>query len=439
MKCKILLISGNYYPEPTGIGKYNKEMTDWMADNGFEVTVISTYPYYPYWQVQTPYTRKHKWYTKEQLVTAKGNIITVHRCPHYVPRKPSGIRRMVLDFSFGLSAFFQVLKLAGASKFQYVITVIPPLPLGLLSVLYKKLRKAKFLYHVQDLQIEAARDLRMIRSKFIVRTLLRLEHYILHQADTVSSISDGIIKKIQEKTSSPVVFFPNWVDLRAFYPVANKDALKLAFGFAPTDKVVLYSGSIGEKQGLEAILDAASGERIADVKFVICGSGPYKEKLQQEARSKKLDNVTFLPLQPAHQFNHFLNMADVHLVMQKADVSDLVMPSKLTNIMAVGGVALITANDGSALHKLVSKYNMGLLIPADNAFALRQGIADALSQSTEIVQANALAYARQHLAIDGVMKRYCQQCLPPRTAKSRQPKLNAMLTQLFSMQNIRST
>ena len=134
MNRRILLISGNYFPEPTGIGKYNMEMTQWMADNGFDCTVISTYPYYPYWKVQAPYTSKHKWYSKEYLQTAKGNTITIYRCPHYVPQNPTGLKRVALDFSFSLSVFFQVLKLAGTKKFDYVITVVPPLPLGLLSV-----------------------------------------------------------------------------------------------------------------------------------------------------------------------------------------------------------------------------------------------------------------------------------------------------------------
>jgi colanic acid biosynthesis glycosyl transferase WcaI len=128
---------------------------------------------------------------------------------------------------------------------------------------------------------------------------------------------------------------------------------------------------------------------------------------------RKLDNVVFMPLQPLDQFNNFLNMADVHLIIQKANASDLVMPSKLTNILAVGGLALITANANSTLHKLISKHKMGLLVPAEDASALQQGIACALSQPMAAVQANALAYARQHLAIDEVMRTYFNHTLAP--------------------------
>ncbi len=86
----ILLIAGNYFPEPTGIGRYNKEMTDWLVDNGFSCTVITTYPYYPHWKIQPPYHKKNWRYQKENIQTKNGNTITVYRCPHFVPKKCYG-------------------------------------------------------------------------------------------------------------------------------------------------------------------------------------------------------------------------------------------------------------------------------------------------------------------------------------------------------------
>ncbi len=408
MKKRVLLISGNYFPEPTGIGKYNKEMTDWMADNGFDCTVISTYPYYPYWKVQEPYTKKHLWYSKEILKTAKGSEVTVYRCPHYVPKKPTGIRRIALDFSFSLSVFFQILRLLGREKFDIVITVVPPMPLGILSVLYKKIRGAKFLYHIQDLQIEAARDLQLIKSENAIKALFRIEKFIINNADTVSSISKGMINKIQEKTKDKeIVFFPNWADLTFFYPMDNKSELKQEFGFDPDDIVILYSGSIGEKQGLESILTAAEAfQDDSKVKFLICGSGPYKQKLHEIADAKQLQNVVFFPLQPLEKFNRFLNMADAHLVIQKANASDLVMPSKLTTILAVGGLAVITANHDSSLYSMVSEYGIGILAEAETDEALIKAIFVAIRNTNNRIKENARCYAEDYLSIDKVMHRY---------------------------------
>ncbi len=404
---RVLLVSGNYFPEPTGIGKYNKEMTDWMADNGLDCTVISTYPYYPFWKVQEPYTDKHLWYSKETLATAKGNTITVYRCPHYVPNKPTGKRRIALDFSFSISVFFQIMRLLMRKKFDVVITVVPPMPLGLLSVLYKKMKKAKFVYHIQDLQIEAARDLQLIKSKVAIRTLFRIEKFIIRNADTVSSISKGMIKKIKEKTGDKdVVFFPNWADLKFFYPLKNKAELKREFGFSSDDTIILYSGSIGEKQGLEAILKAANVYKESSVKFLICGSGPYQEKLQQMANEKDLANVVFIPLQPHDKFNKFLNMADAHLIIQKANTSDLVMPSKLTTILAVGGLAVVTANPHSSLYNMISEHQMGILAEAETDDALVKAIFVAIQNDNSCIRQNARRYAEEYLSIDSVMHRY---------------------------------
>ncbi len=398
---RVLLIGGNFAPEQTGIGKYNGEMIQWLVNNGYECTVITSYPYYPQWQVQEPYRKGSRWYATEK---AAGGRLTIFRCPQYVPAEPSGKKRILLDASFWLSAFFKLVQLLPGKKYDIVISVVPAFHLGLLAVLYKKLRGARFLYHIQDLQIEAARDLQMIKSPRVINMLLGLEKYILNRADVVSSISDGMMKRIQEKTGREVMFFPNWVDTAVFHPLEDKAALKQEYGFAHSDTIFLYSGAIGEKQGLEAILYAAQAN--AGVRFLICGSGPYKANLQAKADTMQLANVHFMPLQPFDTFNRFLNMADVHLVIQKAGASDLVMPSKLTTILAVGGLALITANPGSGLYELVHRHQMGILVDAENQQALNEGIRRAVSGNVAALVRNARAYAAGNLAIGGVMARF---------------------------------
>jgi colanic acid biosynthesis glycosyl transferase WcaI len=409
MSKRVLLIGGNFSPEPTGIGKYNGEMIKWLAAGGYDCTVITSYPYYPEWKVQPPYDKRKNWYKKEVIKTeeGKGGTITVYRCPQYVPAKPSGKTRIMLDASFAMSAFFKILQLLPRKKFDVVVTVVPPFHLGVLAVLYKKFKGAKFMYHIQDMQIEAARDLNMISSPKLLNMLFKLERFIFKQADVVSSISDGMMRKIGEKAGKDIFFFPNWVDVTLFHPLEGRDALKTDFGFNATDKIVLYSGAIGEKQGLEAILHTADKLRAdTSLKFLICGTGPYKEKLQTMAAAMNLTNVIFFPLQPFERFNHFLNMADVHLVIQKGNASDLVMPSKLTTILAVGGLALITANSGTSLHDLVSRHNMGILVNAEDQDALTEGIRKAVSGNVADIARNGREYAETHLSVGKIMSRF---------------------------------
>lgn len=399
---RILLIGGNYYPELTGIGRYNGEMMDWLAEQGYECTVVTTYPYYPQWKVQSEYKRKNLWYTREK----KDNIAVI-RCPHYVPDKPGGFKRMLLDFSFTISAFFKILQLSFGPKRDIVIVVSPPFVPGFLGVLYKKLRGARLACHIQDLQIEAARDLQMIRSKRMINLLFGMEGFILKRADHISSISTGMVRKVKEKTGRNVSLFPNWSDTTRFYPLPQKQGLKSLFGLNDTDKVVLYSGAIGEKQGLDIILQAAKKlEAIAGLKFIICGTGPYKENLSQMAIQLKINNLVFLPLQPAEMLNQFLNMADVHLVIQKADASDLVMPSKLTNILAVGGLAIVTAGPGNSLYDEVYTHQMGILSKAEDPVSLAGAIQKGLSEDCSHFKKNARTYAENYLSVDKVMLRF---------------------------------
>ncbi|HEV7329765.1 MAG TPA: WcaI family glycosyltransferase [Flavisolibacter sp.] len=404
---KILLIGGNFSPEPTGIGKYNGEMINWLAANGYTCTVITTYPYYPYWKVQGNYSKGSFWYKRERVQSEGKGSVTILRCPHYVPRNPTGIRRILSDATFFLSAFFRLLPLLFTSRYDLVMTVVPAFHMGLLGLFYKKVKGAAFLYHIQDLQIEAAQQLGMISSKRALQLLYHTERMIVDGADLVSTISEGMLKKVQQKSKKPVCLFPNWVDTTLFYPIAEKGPLKEAYGFVPEDKIVLYSGAIGEKQGLESILYAAKAlQQHRHLKFVICGSGPYKEKLEGLTRELSLSNVKFLPLQPFEKLNQFLNMADVHLVLQKADAADLVMPSKLTTILAIGGLSVVTAKEGTSLYDVVSSHDMGLVIEPEDQAVLNTSILQALDESNEKRKLNARTYAQKFIAIDGIFSHF---------------------------------
>lgn len=423
---RILLIGYNYSPEPTGIGKYTGEMIVWLARHGYQCTVITSYPYYPYWKVQEPYVKHRFWYKTEREKFEGGGEIKVYRCPMYVPAQPSGFKRILLDFSFSISALLLLLRLVPARKFDDVITVVPSFQFGLLGILYKRLRNARLLYHIHDMQIEAARDLRMIRSKKVINSLFQMEKLIFNQCDTITCVGEGMVRRTQTKTRKEIHHFPNWTDIRQFHPLENRNELKRDLGFLATDKIILYSGAIGEKQGLDSILYAAQALKDdKKLKFLICGSGPYKENLQQRAVSLGLGNVKFCDLQPFEKFNAFLNIADLHLVIQKASACDLVMPSKLTTILAVGGLALVTANEQSGLHKVVDKHQIGLLVEAENQQALIEGIKKAMSRNYNHIKNNARLYAELFLSIDNIMGSFEQNFILGGLSRQIKPKRSA--------------
>lgn len=409
MQPRVLLIGGNFYPEPIGIGKYNGEMIDWLAQNGYDCTVVTSFPYYPQWKVQQPYVKKALWYRKEVKYYKPfyEKNISIYRCPQYVPSTPTGTKRMLNGLTFFLSSFLIVFSLLFKKKFDYVISVVPSFETGLLAILYKKIKGGKFLYHIQDLQIDAAKDLKILKSKPLINTLFTIEKYILKKADVVSSVSPGMMEKVTLKCGKRVQFFPNWVDNSVIYPQGNRTAFKEEFNFQATDKIILYSGAVGEKQGLENILYAAeSFSKQIEVKFAICGSGPYLANLRELMNKLNLRNVIFLPTQPIGKLNHFLNMADLHLIIQKGNATDLVMPSKLTNILAVGGVPVVTAIQQSSLYQLVAEHNLGLIAAPDDVKSLVQAIRRGIEMDTSEMSFNAKQYAFENFSISNIIARY---------------------------------
>jgi colanic acid biosynthesis glycosyl transferase WcaI len=412
MQRRVLLIGGNFYPEPIGIGKYNGEMIDWLAENGYDCTVVTSFPYYPQWKVQQPYVKKSNWYTKEVKYYKPfyENKVSIYRCPQYVPDMPTGSKRMLNGFSFFISSFLVVFKLLFSKKFDYVISVVPSFETGLLAILYKGIKGGKFLYHIQDLQIDAARDLKILKSKSLINILLKVEKFILNKADVVSTVSSGMMDKVKIKCEKNVRFFPNWVDNKVIYQIADKSALKEEFNFDSTDKIILYSGAIGEKQGLEIIMYVAEYFiKDQNIKFVICGSGPYLKQLLELKNKLNVENVIFISTQPVEKLNHFLNMADLHLIVQKANATDLVMPSKLTNILATGGVSIVTALPGSSLHELIIGHNVGLLAIPEDVMSLTSVIRKAIDSDKSEISRNAVEYAERHFSISNIISKYYHQ------------------------------
>ena len=403
-KKKVLLLGINFSPELTGIGKYTGEMADWLVSRGYNCTVVTSFPYYPNWKIQAPYSGR--FYKKE---VQKDGKLKVYRCPLYVPSIPSGAKRVLQEFSFFITSFFVVFYLLFKSRHSHIFCMAPPFHLGFQALFYRFFKGGKIIYHIQDLQIEAARDLKVLKGDSAFKLLFALEKTILKKVNFVSTVSPGMLSRISEKVSKNVLFFPNWVDINSFFPLHNKADIKKQWGFSPEDKIVLYSGSIGEKQGLENLLSIAKDlEKESFIKFVICGSGPYKEKLSQLASEKGLKNVFFKPLQPLHLFNSFLNAADVHLVLQKKGANDLMLPSKLTTILSVGGLALVTAEPGSSLHRTMIENNMGVVIECEDYELLKNTILDCCVSDFSVANANGRLYAEKYLNIDSILEQVMQ-------------------------------
>jgi len=396
---RILIYSANFAPEPTGIGKYSGEMAAWLADRGHSVRVVAAPPYYPAWNV----AREYRWppYRRERW---RG--VDVWRAPLWVPKAPGGLSRVLHLVSFAVASFPLMIRQISWRP-EVVVTVAPFFVCAPIALLTARICGAEAWLHLQDFEVDVAFGLGLLNGKLLQRVVLRMEQAILRRFDVVSSISGRMIERLlmkgvrQERTR----YFPNWVDISHVKPSPPNGQYRAQLGIASDAVVVLFSGSLGGKQGLMVIPEVAKLLAARkDVQFVVCGDGVMKPRL--EAATSGMINVHYLPLQPFDRLGELLGMADIHLLPQSPDAADLVLPSKLSGMLASGRPVIATCREGTEVHSVVSKY--GLTVPPEDASSLAGAISKLTDEPAVRLELGrrARAYAEANFERDAVLGRF---------------------------------
>lgn len=399
---KILVYGINFAPELTGIGKYTGEMARWLAEAGHEVRAITAPPYYPAWQVGEGHRadryRRETWHG-----------VRVFRTPLWVPQRPGGLKRLLHLGSFALGSL-PVLIAQWRWKPDVVWVVEPPLMCAPAAVAFATLRGARSWLHIQDYEVDAAFDLGLIQGATLRRWVERAERWLMRRFDRVSTISGRMVERARGKgvDAQRVVLFPNWVDIGGIAPLGAPSPYRAELGLTPDAVVALYAGNLGNKQGLEILADVARlVENDPRIQLVIGGNGSGKADLQ--ARCAGLSNVRFLDLQPLERLSDWLGLADVHLLPQRADAADLVMPSKLTGMLASGRAVLATARADTELCRVVEHdAACGVVVPPENPAALAEALRALATDPARraALGAQGRRYAEAELSRDAILRRF---------------------------------
>lgn len=395
---KVLLYSANFAPETVGIGKYSGEMAAWLAKQGHQVRVVCAPPYYPAWKLGAGYNwppyRCERW-----------QGVDVWRAPLWVPSSPGGLNRVLHLITFAISSL-PVMLWQLAWRPDVVLTVAPALVCAPTGWLVARLSGGKAWLHIQDFEVDVAFQMGLLKGRRLQSAVLGLERWLLRRFDVVSSISNSMVQRLVHKGIRPqrTVHFPNWVDLRHIQPLATKSAYRKELGLAEGTKVALFSGTLGAKQGLMVIPEAARHlAHRTDVMFVVCGDGALKAQMEEAA--SQLPNLKLLPLQPFERLGELLGLADMHLLPQSPEAEDLVLPSKLSGMLASGRPVIATCKEGTEIANVVGQ--CGLVTPPGDGLALAAAIERLVDdqRQTESLGRRARVYAEQHLATDSVLAR----------------------------------
>jgi len=394
---KLLILGLNYAPEPVGIGPFTAGLAEGMAARGHEVAVVAGQPYYPQW-------RPHPGHPAHSEARME-NGVSVVRVPHYIPESPSLATRLRHYLTFARAAR-EPLRAAARRSPDLVLTVAPALLAVPVARAAARLAGAPLWVHLQDFEADAMFATGLLgRSRLAERAALALERRLLLPAERISSISPQMCDRLIEKgvPAETVFELRNWSTLAAA-EAGDGSAFREEWQLGDRH-VALYSGNIARKQGIEIVIDAARRLRAReDIVFVICGEGPNRAYLADLAAD--LPNVRLEPLQPADRLADLLALADVHLLPQIAEAADLVLPSKLANMLASGRPVVATAAAGTGIHAEID--GCGIATPPGEPGPFADAIATLIDEPArrEALGSSARHRAEERWTKEAVLDRF---------------------------------
>jgi colanic acid biosynthesis glycosyl transferase WcaI len=362
---RVLIIGINYRPEPTGIGPYTAGLAEHLAARGDEVTVITGLPSYPGWRLAHGTPRR-------LLATERLGGVTVIRSAHYIPARQTAVKRALYEGTFGLTALVASLRL---DRPDAILGVIPSLSGGILARLTGQRLHAPYGLLFQDLMGPAAQQSGMAGGGAVAKATSAAEAWAAADARAIGVVAETFSPYLASLgvPAEWIHHVPNWSRLAR--PTLASAETRRRFGWPDDLQVVLHTGNMGLKQGLEQVVDAArlAADRAEPVRFVLVGDGSQAEALR--AAGEGIPTLEFLPVQPQGLHASFLAAADVLLLSERATQLDMSLPSKLTSYFAAGRPILAAVGLSGASAREIDQAGAGLTVPAGDAGSILDALA----------------------------------------------------------------
>lgn len=350
---RVIVWGINYAPEFAGIAPHNVALCEFLDAEGHDVEMVTTFAYYPTW-------KKSEEDRGQLYRTDVVNGIPVHRCWHFVPARVSALKRILHEGSFVFTSTLRALFLSAPDIY---VVVSPPLLLGVAAWLVGKLKRAPFVFHVQDMQPDAAVGLGMLKASWFTKALYGLEAFAYRRAARVSGITPGMLASFRGKgvPEAKLIYFPNTIELSSDVSAPPRGTFRARHGFAPDDFLAVYSGNLGVKQGLDILLEASPLLHDPRIRLVICGDGAQREALAARARAMQLRNLRLLPFED--DYRALLTDADLCFITQQVGSGNSFFPSKLLGLLAEARPVVAVSAPESELAVALEGGNFGVNVP----------------------------------------------------------------------------
>ena len=366
---RLTIVSAYFWPEQTGISQVTWELAAYLAAHGVDVEVVTAMPFYPAWSIDEAY-RGRLWSSE----TAER--VHIRRSWHHVKPSPSTVTRLLHEATLALFALPNLVRSLRRAQYAYIVS--PQLTFAWVATLVARAMGVKFTLIVQDVMPDAAVELGMLRNPVMIGISRWLARSVYSTADEIFTLSEGMKERIARLCDDPsrITIVPNTIDADELAPPPIEEN-EFRRRFVPEGVfAVLHTGNMGQKQDLDLLLNAADALRDdPSVQFYVFGDGADRERFLRRRGELGLTNVHHHPLQERWLLPHMLAGADLVLISQLPEVTDLVVPSKLLTAMGAGAAIVAACHPKSEVARMIEESNGGVVIAASQSDALVNAIA----------------------------------------------------------------
>jgi colanic acid biosynthesis glycosyl transferase WcaI len=372
---RVLILSLVFPPDSVSTAEIMGDLALDLRARGHDVAVFTTVPHYnrdldaerrqPMRRVWGPLLSKSNY----------GGVPVYHAA---MPAKtPSVVGRIAAWVGF--HAVSTVAAVLLADRPDVIIVPSPPLSIGASAWIVGVLRRARYIYNVQEIYPDIAVNLGALKHPRAIRIFEALERFVYRKSAAVTVIAPRMRTRLVDKGVPPgkVHVIPNGVDLERLTPGQRHNDFSRRHGL---DDIVAitYAGNMGPAQGLEIVIDAARLLGPGDaLRFVLIGEGSLRARLTSDAAGLPQKNVMVLPYQPNALMPQIYGASDISLVPQAAATGSDAIPSKVYRIMASGRPLIAVTEADSDLAALVNAAGCGVVVAPGDARHLAELVREA--------------------------------------------------------------
>ena len=399
---RILVVGINYAPECTGIAPYTTGLADGLAAQGNSVQVLTGIAHYPAWSVHEDF-RDRRTYRG----TAVAGSPSVTRLRHYVPSRPSMFRRLRMELSLARRVV-----LCRWGRPDVVIVTSPALLSASAVVLRARLRRRPVGVIVHDLYSRGVKETGAAPAT-VARLVGIIESWTMKLSSGTVVVHERFIDSLVGIGVTPTNLrvVRNWVHVNQEAQERRAD-VRDGLGWGADDIVVLHSGNMGVKQGLENVIDAArlAEERDSKIRFVLMGDGSRRADLERQARD--VSRLQFVAPVAEEQYTSLLKAADLLLVNESPGIEEMAIPSKLTSYFACARPVIAAVGRQGLTSGEIARSGAGVVVDAGDPEAL-VAVAEQLAADPEriaVLGENGCSYASSMLDRSAAIAAYGQWC-----------------------------